>query len=138
MTNEPDAEAADAGVAHPSVLVVDDEPSLRMLLHRLLDRGGFAVREAVSGRNALAMLHEGLAVDCIVTDLRMDDGSGGWFLAHLAYEFPRLLARTLVISGDAGGAGAAHIRARWQCPVLAKPFTGEQLVAALEQMGISA
>jgi DNA-binding NtrC family response regulator len=128
----------DTRAARRRVLVVDDDPALRSLLHRLLDRGGFEVHEAVSGRNALALLHARPEVECIVTDLRMDDGSGGWFLAQVAYDFPQLLSRTLVISGDAGGAGAAHIRARWQCPVLAKPFTAEQLIETLDRMGVGA
>jgi CheY-like chemotaxis protein len=118
-----------------SVLVVDDDPTIRGLVRRVLEHEGHAVREAPSGRGALALLQEGAPVEAVVTDLKMGDGSGGWFLAHLAYEFPALLPRTLVISGDPGGAGTAHVVARWRCPVLAKPFTASQLVAAISGLG---
>ena len=118
----------------PRVLLVDDDPTLRALMARQLEHGGYEVQAAASGRGGLALLHEGPGADVVVTDLRMADGSGGWFLAHLGYDFPELLPRTLVISGDAGGAGAAHIRARWHCPVLAKPFSGQELLATLDRI----
>ena len=114
--------------------MVDDDASIRALLHRVLVGAGYEVLEAASGRSALAVLHEGAAMRFIVTDLTMEHGSGGWFLAQLAYEFPELLRRTLVISGDAEGAAAAHLAARWRCPVLAKPFSVAQLVDTLHGM----
>lgn len=113
------------------VLVIDDDPSVRAATRRLLQVKGYAVSEAASGREALDALRAGATADYVITDLRMADGSGGWLLAQMAYEHPDLLGRTVVISGDAQGAGAAHVAARWQCPVVAKPFTADQLVAAL-------
>lgn len=117
------------------VLVIDDESSIRALICHILEHGGYRVLEASGGRSALALLHDGATVHSIVTDLEMDNGSGGWFLSQIAYDFPRLLARTLVISGDPGGAGAAHLGVRWGCPVLAKPFRAAELVAALREIG---
>jgi CheY-like chemotaxis protein len=134
VRDEDQAHGAEAGAPRPRVLVVDDDAMLRALMERQLESGGYEVTVAASGRQGLALLHDGARVDAVVTDLRMDEGSGGWFLAHLGYDFPELLARTLVISGDAQGAGAAHIRARWHCPVLAKPFTAAELVATLDRI----
>jgi CheY-like chemotaxis protein len=88
--------------------------------------------ESASGRDALARLRAGAAVQLIVTDLKMKDGSGGWLLAQLGYEFPVLLPRTLVVSGDADGAAAAHVVARWHCPILPKPFGAAELIDALQ------
>jgi ActR/RegA family two-component response regulator len=68
----------------------------------------------------------------LVTDLKMADGSGGWLVSQVAYEFPALLARTVVITGAASSASAAHVAARWRCPVVAKPFSGDELVGALK------
>lgn len=113
------------------VLVVDDDADVRQLIHRQLAAAGYAVAEASSGRTALEALRDGLGAQLLVTDLEMSDGSGGWLLAQLAYEYPKLLPRTVVITGDAQGARAAHIATRWRCPVLAKPFSGAQLVQAL-------
>jgi PAS domain S-box-containing protein len=124
--------------APPSVLVIDDDATMRGVVRRFLERAGYSVLEAFSGRNALVQLRDGAAVHFVVTDLKMSDGSGGWVMAQLGYEFPDLLPRILVISGDASGAAAAHVCARWRCPMLAKPFTAAQLVNALVRMASGA
>ena len=123
--------AQDHNIQPRLVLVVDDDEGLRQLIRRQLAAAGYAVAEASSGRTALEALRDGLGAQGLVTDLEMSDGSGGWLLAQLAYEYPGLLPRTVVITGDAQGARAAHIATRWRCPMLAKPFSGAQLVQAL-------
>jgi two-component system C4-dicarboxylate transport response regulator DctD len=118
----------------PAVLVIDDDASMRAAVRRFLEREGYAVAESASGRDALARLREGAAVQLVITDLKMKDGSGGWLLAQLGYEFPALLPRTLVVSGDAGGAAAAHVAARWHCPILPKPFGAAELIDAIQEL----
>ena len=118
----------------PAVLVIDDDASMRAAVRRFLEREGYRVEESTSGREALAQLREGARVRLIVTDLKMKDGSGGWLLAQLGYEFPTLLPRTLVVSGDADGAAAAHVVARWRCPILPKPFGAAELIDALQEL----
>lgn len=115
----------------PTVLVIDDDGALRTVMRRSLESGGYQVIEATSGRHALATLREGHAVDLVVTDLKMEDGSGGWLLAQLAYEHPELVGCTVVMAGDTEDVGAAHVASRWRCPVLEKPFSCEQLVDAV-------
>jgi DNA-binding NtrC family response regulator len=117
-----------------AVLVIDDDERVRELVRRLLAREGYAVVEARSGREALDRLHGGEEVHFVVTDLKMTDGSGGWLIAQLGYEYPALLSRTLLVTGDAMGASAAHVASRWRCPMLPKPFTGAQLVDALRKL----
>lgn len=114
------------------VLVVDDDPAVRDVVSRHLERAGYEVVQSPSGREALEALRDGLTVHAVVSDVEMADGSGGWLLAQLGYEYPSLVPRTVVITGDPHGARAAHIATRWRCPVLAKPFTGAQLLAALQ------
>jgi two-component system C4-dicarboxylate transport response regulator DctD len=118
----------------PAVLVIDDDASMRAAVRRFLEREGYRVEESTSGREALTLLREGASVRLIVTDLKMKDGSGGWLLAQLGYEFPTLLPRTLVVSGDADGAAAAHVVARWRCPILPKPFGAAELIDALQEL----
>jgi DNA-binding NtrC family response regulator len=118
----------------PAVLVIDDDASMRAAVRRFLEREGYGVVEATSGREALGRLREGVVVQFVITDLKMKDGSGGWLLAQLGYEFPALLSRTLVVSGDADGAAAAHVVARWHCPVLPKPFGAAELIDALQAL----
>jgi two-component system, OmpR family, response regulator ResD len=56
--------------ARGSVLVVDDEPTIREVVARYLDRAGYEARVAVDGRSALAALRE-RAADLVVLDLMM-------------------------------------------------------------------
>lgn len=118
----------------PAVLVIDDDASMRVAVRRFLEREGYDITESASGRDALEQLRQGTVVQFVVTDLKMKDGSGGWLLAQLGYEFPALLPHTLVMSGDAGGAAAAHVVARWRCPILPKPFGAAELVDALREL----
>ena len=126
--------AAQAPGTSPAVLVIDDDASMRAAVRRFLEREGYLVTESTSGRDALARLRSGAEVRLLVTDLKMKDGSGGWLLAQIGYEFPALLPRTLVVSGDADGAAAAHVAARWHCPILPKPFGAAELIDALQAL----
>ena len=133
----PSRRSSGAARAHPKpvVLVVDDDEMMRILARRLLEEAGYEVAEARSGRAALAQLRGGPLPEYLVTDLKMADGSGGWLVSQVAYEFPALLARTVVVTGAAASASAAHVAARWRCPVVAKPFTGADLVGVLRGRG---
>jgi two-component system response regulator ResD len=53
-----------------SVLVVDDEPTIREIVARYLERAGYEARVAVDGRSALAALRE-RAADLVVLDLML-------------------------------------------------------------------
>ena len=115
------------------MLVVDDDVTIRVLVRHMLEEAGYRVTEAESGRDALVRLRSVPMPDHLVTDLKMADGSGGWLVSQVGYEFPALLPRTVVITGDAAGAAAAHVAARWHCRVLAKPLHGPDLLDALRR-----
>jgi DNA-binding response OmpR family regulator len=57
------------------ILVVDDDPTIRILVKRLLEEGGFAVDTAETGESGrvLAMVNE---YDAIILDLHLPDGHG--------------------------------------------------------------
>jgi PAS domain S-box-containing protein len=57
------------------VLVVDDEPSVRSLVRRLLESRGYTVEEASGGREALALV-EHVSADVMVVDVTMPDLDG--------------------------------------------------------------
>ncbi len=58
-----------------TVLLVDDDNTLRNVLGRLLSRRGYRVIEAVGARPALRII-EAESVDIIVSDIQMSDGDG--------------------------------------------------------------
>jgi two-component system, NtrC family, response regulator HydG len=57
------------------ILVVDDDPSNRVTLQRLLEREGYAVHPAESGRAAMEVLRE-VGPDLVLTDLKMPGMTG--------------------------------------------------------------
>jgi CheY-like chemotaxis protein len=72
------------------VLVVEDDPFVREIAATGLEDAGFAVIEAARGRQALEFLQAGLAVDAVLTDLRLL-GANGWAVAWAYRErFPDL------------------------------------------------
>jgi DNA-binding NtrC family response regulator len=60
----------------PTVLVVDDEPAVRLLVERVLLDAGFHVLSAPGSAAALALLQREATVDVLLTDLRMPEMSG--------------------------------------------------------------
>ena len=119
-----------ARAARPlTVLVVDDERSIRDLLVRSLTRRGHAVLEAREGQEALRLLSDPNAqIDVIVSDVRMPGLDGEQLLAHLRDSYPELAGRVVFITGDAISGGAGKLESEG-IPVLLKPF---QLEAAAE------
>lgn len=63
---------------HRSVLIVDDDPSIRAMLGFLFEDEGFEVSEASDGAEALDLLRQGSPPDAMVLDLMMPrvDGHG--------------------------------------------------------------
>lgn len=64
------------------VLVVDDEPMIRMLLAESLSGDGYRVEEASSGDKAWELVERGLRPDVLVTDVRMPGSIDGLELAR--------------------------------------------------------
>lgn len=77
------------------VLVVDDDPGIRLLLATVLRRRGFQVLEARNGREALAVMRAGNA-DLVITDLRMPEVSG-WDVLRERAASPALLQIPMIV-----------------------------------------
>lgn len=68
----------------PTVLVVEDEELLRIVIHDELREAGFEVMEAADGGKALAILTSAQRIDLLFTDIRMPGGLSGWDVAEQA------------------------------------------------------
>lgn len=126
------AEAAPERAAEPqrrfgSVLLVDDEPLIRMSTADMLDDLGYAVTEAASGEQAVRLLSEGLRPDVLITDHLMPGITGTELAAIARQHAPAIVA--LIISGYAEAEGIAP-----DIPRLTKPFREADLVAKLEEL----
>lgn len=66
----------------PVVLLVEDEPLVRLVVAELLLEADFRVIEAANATEALTVLDSGLAVDVLFADVDMPPGINGYALAH--------------------------------------------------------
>ncbi len=114
------------------LLLVDDDPTLRTVLARALERRGFGVRVAASGEEALAAACAQPPAYAVV-DLKMAGMSG----LALVPELRRLRddMRILVLTGYASIATAVEAIKLGATHYLAKPADADEIVAALGRLG---
>lgn len=120
-----------------TVLVVDDESSVRSTLSRLLQRSGWLVREAASGEDALAiLLHPGAAEfpALVLCDLKMPGIGGREVFNRLRGARPEMIHRLMFVTGDVAEAGTATFIADTGCEVVEKPFTVAELAQAMQRV----
>ena len=58
------------------VLVVEDDAFVREMAVAGLEDAGFEVIEAATGGDALRLLHAGIALDALLTDIRLPGANG--------------------------------------------------------------
>ncbi|MBM3128886.1 MAG: hybrid sensor histidine kinase/response regulator [Chloroflexi bacterium] len=112
-----------------NILVIDNEPSVRDLLARLLKLHGHTVATAESGAEGIATFKAG-KFDLVFTDLGMPEMSG-WDVAR---EIKNLNAKTRVglITGWPIDLTRDELRARGVDQVVAKPFDLPALLSLIE------
>jgi DNA-binding response OmpR family regulator len=114
------------------ILLVDDEPAVRLVLRRYLGRRGWTVAEAGNAEQAMCALEDAEhPVDAVIVDLNLPGISGSALCRRISTMRPALASRLIIASGDAREASAALARERLSCPVLAKPFELQELDRAL-------
>jgi two-component system chemotaxis response regulator CheY len=119
-----------------SVLIVDDSPSMRKIIRRVIGLSGFittACLEAGDGLEALAVL-DSQAVDLILTDINMPNMNGEELVECLAADPKRSAIPILVISTDRSEERIHKLIMLGACGYVTKPFVPETLGAALTQI----
>ena len=99
--------------AGETVLIIDDEPTIRMLVTEVLEELGYTAIEAVDGASGLKVLQSDARVDLLVTDVGLPNGMNGRQVADAARVLrPKL--KVLFITGYAENAvlNHGHPRAR--------------------------
>ena len=113
-----------------SVLVVDDDPSVRDFVVLALRRHDCEVRAAAGGREALRAVADGsFRPATLLTDIDMPDMTGIELAARLTALRPGL--RIVMMTGDQLSAAAARARPDLVADVLLKPMTVAELLEAV-------
>jgi signal transduction histidine kinase/ActR/RegA family two-component response regulator len=116
-----------------TVLVVDDEPPVRMLISEALTDLGYAVQEASDGRSGLQLLRANTRIDLLITDVGMPGGMNGRQLAEAARE-QRPDLKILFISGYAAQALSRDGPLGSGTQIMTKPFAMTDLAAKVHTM----
>jgi CheY-like chemotaxis protein len=116
-----------------TVLIIDDEPAIRMVVVEVLTEVGYRVLEAADGPSGLRIIQIGGRIDLLITDVGLPNGLNGRQVADAARGInPKL--KILFITGFAENAaiGNGHLDAGMS--VITKPFVNAALVNKVRQI----
>ena len=119
--------------AGETVLVVDDEPTLRMLICDVLEDHGYKVLLARDGQTALRVLETGVAIDLMISDVGLPGGMNGRQVATEARKL-RPGLKVLFITGFAENAVVGHGLLAPGMEVMTKPFEITSLAAKVSEL----
>ncbi|MEO8295823.1 MAG: response regulator [Gemmatimonadota bacterium] len=104
-----------------TVLLVDDENSVRQALRKILEHGGMTIVEADSADSAMAVIRTGATlIDAVVSDVLMPGTSGLAFYDELIRLEPSLNGRVVFLSGAARDPAIHDPIERLGVPLLSK------------------
>ncbi|MBF0126879.1 MAG: response regulator [Magnetococcales bacterium] len=115
------------------ILIVDDEPKLRLLLHRILQEAGYSLAVAANGVEAMAMCRKEQP-KLVISDIFMPDMDGIELLENLRESC--LGQKVIAMSG-----GSTHLAADFLHEIatmfgaagfLVKPFSKQEVLEAVE------
>jgi DNA-binding NtrC family response regulator len=112
-----------------TVLLVDDEESIRDYIARILEHAGFAVRVAERADEAEALLYSDAAIDLLITDVVMPGRSG----IELARLFTRLRPGGKVLF-TTGYTRDIEPEALATADIIEKPFNRAALLHTVEHL----
>jgi PAS domain S-box-containing protein len=125
--------AAMAMAVGETILVVDDEPTVRMLVTEVLSDLGYTLVEAADSTGGLNLLRSDVRIDLLITDVGLPGGMNGRQMADAAREV-RPGLKTLFITGYAESAAIGPGQLEPGMHVLTKPFAIDTLAARVREL----
>lgn len=119
--------------AGETVLVVDDEPTVRMLVGDTLSELGYKGIEAADAASGLKVLESDVKIDLLITDVGLPGGMDGKELADKAREY-RPDLKVLFITGYAENAAIGSGRLEPGMHLLSKPFPMDKLATRIRSI----
>lgn len=116
-----------------SVLVIDDEPTVRMLVSEVLLDLGYVAMEAEDGATGLKVLSSDVRIDLLVTDVGLPNGLNGRQVADAARAL-RPDLKVLFITGYAENAVLSHGHLDPGMHVMTKPFAMDALATRIREL----
>jgi DNA-binding response OmpR family regulator len=116
----------------PTVLLVEDEPIIRMAVAEYLRGEGYTVVEAGSGDRAMDIIRSGKSIDIIVTDVQMPGEHDGVALALWARRTNSNI-RLIIVSGAMSGTVALDVLGD-EGRIIPKPYRYEEIVDRIREL----
>jgi len=115
------------------VLIIDDDPTIRMLITEVLADSGYAVIEAPDGAAGLKVLESNARIDLLITDVGLPGGMNGRQVADSA-RVHRPGLKVLFITGFAENAVISKGRLESGMFVITKPFQLDMLARRIREI----
>ncbi|MCL6308952.1 PAS domain-containing protein [Pseudomonas syringae] len=119
--------------AGETVLVVEDEPTVRLLVTDVLDDLGYIAVEAADSAGGLRVLQSNTRIDLLISDVGLPGGLNGRQMADAARVI-RPDLKVLFITGYAGNALLEDNQLDPGMSVMTKPFAVDTLVARIQEL----
>lgn len=129
---EGDAASPRTGVGQ-TILVVDDEPTLRLLLTDALSELGYIILEAADSAAGLHVLRSDVRIDMLITDVGLPGGMNGRQMADAGRQV-RPGLKTLFITGYAESAAIGSGQLEPDMRILTKPFAIDALALKVSEL----
>jgi two-component system chemotaxis response regulator CheY len=114
------------------ILVVDDEPGIRVVIRRILEKAGYEVLEADNGETAIEVINAGenrLMLDVVICDIRMPKINGLDAIAYFRHAYPHV--PVIILTGYPDAVMAVSCLHKGVVDYLLKPVDSERLKAAV-------
>ena len=119
----------------PTVLVIDDESSVRWVIRRALEPDVCNVIEAADGVSGILRVSRGTPpVDLVLVDLKLPNLNGLEVIESLSRSHPGLPLLCITGFGATATAILESTLRDYHVPVLLKPFRGEELAQAVRAL----
>ena len=129
----PDAMTAPVAGGTETVLVVDDERGVRLLLTQILRNRGYTVIPAADAKTALEALGApDQQIDLVVSDIVLQGMSGTRLVEEIQLRWPTM--KLLLVSGYSRGVALPPGSGAGKVPLLGKPFTPKRLEAIVRDI----
>lgn len=115
------------------ILVIDDDPGIRFVLRKALERAGYVVHEAGDGQVGLQRFRE-LQPDLVITDIIMPEREGVETIVALRREVPSM---PIIAMSGGGGGGADYLAMAEKlgaARTLHKPFSLAEALQAVDEV----
>ncbi|MBI3752790.1 MAG: response regulator [Deltaproteobacteria bacterium] len=119
-------------IKKPSLLIVEDESALRLLMSEVLSEGGYAVDVAENGREALQKLNKE-SYNIIISDVAMPEMDGITLYRAIAESLPEVKNRVLFVTGNPSEEAKSFFEQNG-CKYITKPFRTADLLAHINSI----